>query len=245
MKKIIFFRVLMFVCGVCFLATIASAQESPDTEIETPATKPTVSTPGTIALAFYKLTRQAPDFESWAQQTQAYKDASPFEQQAVQEAQVEKMKEAYNLLMLTEPLVIETQVKLSPYYPANKGFFVDSFKETTFFPVHYNGRSYAVVPLGIMDKQWLKVDDLAVAKSIEESARSDRRLTMVLLLTPRYADASAATTIDGETYWPIAVDVKKMMLYPLNSDTLLWQSYDTDAKDEKDEKHQNILNLYQ
>ena len=95
-----------------------------------------------------------------------------------------------------------------------------------------------------MDKQWLKVEDPAVAASIEEAAHSggDRLLTMILMLTPRYADAASPANIDGENYWPIAVDVKRMMLYPLNGDTLLWQTFDANAHDEK---HQNILNLYQ
>ncbi len=65
---------------------------------------------------------------------------------------------------------------------------------------------------------------------------------MVLMLTPKYADARAPAAIDGENYWPIAVDIKSMMLYPLNKDTLLWQS---DNADTHDKNHQDILNLHQ
>jgi hypothetical protein len=250
MKKIIFLAVLIGVWCAGFLpAGTASAQDalSPDAVAAATAegvqsTRPPATSPATIAMIFYKLTARAPDFESWVKQKDFYKNASPFEQPNIMTEQVQKMKDSYNLIMLTEPIVVETQVKLAPYDETNQGFFVESFKSSTFFPVTYAGESYAIVPQGITDKQWLKMDDPTIAKSIDAAAGNDRLLTMVLRLTPRFADAKSPAAIDGENYWPIAADIKSMMIYPLNKDTLLWQS---DNADTKDKNHQGILNLYQ
>ena len=248
MMKRFFFQILMFICGAFFLTAaaplaVAQTQMALISAPESPAAKPALTPPFTIAMIFDKLTKQEPDFESIARQTQAYINSTTFDQSSVLAEQVEKIKGDYNLLTLSEPIIIESQVKLSPYNAANHGFFVENFKLSTFFPVSYNGKSYAVVPQGIMDKQWLKVEDQTVVASIESAAKSsDRLLTMILFLTPQDADGSSPAIIDGESYWPISAGVKKLMLYPLNGDTLLWQSSGTAAEDKN---HQNILNLYQ
>jgi len=209
-------------------------------------TRPAATTPYTIALAFYKLSQQAPDLEAWVKQKDSYKNANPFDQPGMITDMVQKMKDDYNALALTEPLVVETQVTLSPYDATNLGFFIESFKGSTFFPSQYAGQSYAIVPQDIADKQWLKVDDPDTAKAISAAANSNNHvLSMVLMLIPKYADASAAATIDGETYWPIVAEVKKLMLYPPDNspdrDNMLWQS----SADATDKNYQSIINLRQ
>ncbi len=243
MKRIIYFLVLGFVCSVWSLPpSLARAQELP--VYASPETKPALSTPDYIAMTFFKLTGQSPDFESWARQTDAYKAASRFDQMAVQEQEVQRLKEVYGLWAMQEPLVIEMPVKLSAYSDANHGFFIENFRLDTFFPARYAGMAYAIVPQGIMDKQWLKVEDPAVAAAIDIAARSsaDRMLTMVLLLTPRSADKSAPMHMEDGDYWLIAADVKRMMLYAAKGGAPLWKSDDDTLRDQK---HQNLLNLYQ
>jgi len=246
MKKIIFLQVLAFVWGICFLATMAAAQDAPISipPLAVQSAKPALTSPFTIALTYYKLAARAPDFESWVKQKDSYKNANRFDQPAMMSAMVQQMKDAYNNLLLTEPLIVQTQVTLSPYDAKNQGFFVESFKSSTFFPASYAGESYAIVPEDITDKQWLKVDDPDVAAATEKAAAGNNHLlTMVIYLTPRYADTKSPAVIDGENYWPIAADVKQMMLYPAaDSNTVLWQS--TDAN-KLDKLHQSILNLYQ
>jgi hypothetical protein len=245
MKKIIFLPVLIFICCACLTAVAQEAQNTRNTSplAEAQDVKPATTPPETVAMVFYKLSRRAPNFESWVRQMDSYKNASPFDQPAIMTDMVQKMKDAYNLLMTSEPLIVETQVTLAPYDAKNQGFFVESFKPSTFFPARFDGQSYAIVPQGIMDKQWLKVDDPMIAATVEASAgKSNHVLTMVLLLTPKFADSGSAATIDGESYWPIAADIKRMMLYPLNGESPLWQSYDNDSRDKN---HQSILNLYQ
>ncbi len=247
MKKTFFLPVLTFTWSACLAALVmtpaAFAQEADTQYTASPAhqiVRPAITTPDTVAMIYSKLTRQLPDFDSLARQTQAYKDASDFERSSVQDSEAQKIKEAYRLLTVTEPLVVETQVKLSSYNTSNHGFFVENFKSSTFFPVGSGDKLYAFVPQDIMDKQWLKVDDEAAAKAIATTAANNGgMLSMTLLLMPQYADTSSAS-IDGENYWPIVVDVKKMMLYAPDG-TPLWQPYDASL----DKTHQELLKLYQ
>ena len=246
MKKIFFLPVLAFLWEACFLPLPVLAQE-----LQAPLpslgvveqTKPPLTSPLTVALVYYKLTARAPDFDSWVKQQDAYRNASSFDQPAVMANMVQKLKDAYNLLLLTDPLIVETQALLSPYDAKNQGFFIQNFKPSTFFPATYAGQSYAIVPQDIMDKQWLKVDDPEVVAAIEKAAAGNGRLlTLILFLIPRYADAKSPAFIDGENYWLMAADVKKMMLYQPGSNTMLWQST---APGLSDKTRQNLLNLYQ
>lgn len=243
MKKIILTGI--FLCCVCLMPLTGAIAQDDVAQIPKD-TKPAATSPYTITLAFYKLSRQAPDFESWVKQKDSYKNANPFDQPGMLADMVQKMKDDYNALALTEPLVVETQVTLAPYDAKNQGFFVESFKGSTFFPSQYAGQSYAIVPQDITDKQWLKMDDPDTAKAIDAAANGNNHvLSMVLMLIPKYADATAAATIDGESYWPIVAEVKKMMLYPPDNspdkDNLLWQS----GADAADKNYQSIINLRQ
>ena len=84
---------------------------------------------------------------------------------------------------------------------------------------------------------------MEVVAAIEKAAAGNGRLlTLILFLIPRYADAKSPAFIDGENYWLMAADVKKMMLYQPGSNTMLWQST---APGLSDKTRQNLLNLYQ
>jgi len=207
--------------------------------------KPQPTTPGYIAMLFYKLSGKAPDFESWARRTEAYQAAAGYDRLSVQDRQAQLLKNIYDLLTFHEPLIVETPVKLSEYSALNKGFFVESFRTDTFFPFRYNDRSYAVVPSGIMDQQWIKAPDPAVVRAIQAASRNDRgkSLSMVLMLTPKYADSFTPATLEGRSYWLISAEAKKMMLYAPDSPVPLWKSDDGAAPD--DTKRQELLRLRQ
>jgi hypothetical protein len=242
MKKSLFISVTTLVLGACLPVAAVAQQWEPVPVLKEAATqKPPLASPLTIALAYYKLTARAPNFESWVRQQDAYKNANSFDKPVVEANMVQKLKDAYNALLLTEPLPMEIQAQLSAYDMRNKGFFIENFKASTFFPSSYAGESYAVVPQNITDKKWLGVEDLRVAATIEKAAAANNRLlTMVMFLVPRYADASSPAVIDGVNYWPIAADVKKMMLFQPGDDSPLW----LDGPEAINKTHQSILNLY-
>ena len=243
MKKIIF-TILVLTLSTCFLPlqeTWAQGLSFHKTSNSNSKSKP--SSPDYVALLFYKMTAQIPDFDTWARQSSVYKKASVFNRMMILEKEIKKMQEGYNRLSLQEPLVIEMPVRLSGYSHANQGFFIENFRTDTFFPVTYSNQSYAIVPEGIIDKQWLKVATENEARIIEMAAREDlgRLLMLTLFLSPEYADKKTPISLDGRDYWLILTNVKKMFLTSLKSDTLLWQS---DSIKIKDEKSQKLLNLY-
>lgn len=250
MRKIIFFPILLFALSLCVFAFRHAAAQTDFTTMGMPnlapaqSQKPALSSPATIAMTFSKITRDPPPLTAWAIQTDAYKNATPIEQPSVLDRETQKLKTAFNLLNPSDPLVVETDVQLSSYSAATHGFFIQNFKTSTFFPSSYAGKYYALVPQDIADKQWLEVNDPATIDAITKAQADSKSglLKMILFLAPQYGDATAAANIDGESYWPIVVEVKKMMLYPEDGDTVLWHTFDPNAYDKT---HESILNLKQ
>jgi len=241
MKKTVYLGILAAIfCLYALPAPVAAAEEATDYNLQ--ARKPEPSTPDYVYMIFSKLSGKMPDFEAMAHNTLDYQDASVADRPTVLDQLVVGLKSTYSLLTLQEPFIIEVPVKLSPYSTVNKGFFIENFKEDTFFPVEYNGLSYAIIPQGIMDKQWLRVQDPAVGKTIEDAAlnKEGKPLTMQLMLIPKYADSSAPVVMAEQNYWLIAVEIKRMVLYPPASTDQLWSSDDTRAEDAK---HLELLNL--
>ncbi len=244
MKKTSFLFVLSFFCALLALpSNHAMAQDASSLSLGPQLmNEPTVTDSETIAMIFGRLTGHAPDFSAWAQQTQAYKAASPFEQSTIEQNEVQQYQSAYAALSLTAPIIVKTQVQLSSYDPTNHGFFVTNFKNSTFFPAQYKDKFYAIVPQDIADKQWLQLSNPAMVDVIEKAVSSskDGTLPMILYLTPNSADSRPAM-INGVSYWPIAVQVGKMMLFSNDNQTLLWHNYPT----QDNKVRQSIMNLYQ
>ena len=242
MKKRICFTLLVLALSACFLP-IRGTWAQGLSFYETPKAKSTPSSPDYVALLFYKMTAQIPDFDTWARQSPAYKKASVFNRMMILEKEIKNMQEGYNRLSLHQPLIVEMPVRLSGYSHANNGFFIENFRTDTFFPITYSNQSYAIVPEGIIDKQWIKVATENEARIIETAARSDvgRLLMLTLFLSPEYADKRTPISLDGRDYWLILTNIKKMILTPLKSNTLLWQS---DSVNFRDEKSQKLLDLY-
>lgn len=222
MRRIIRTFLLLFL-----LAPGAAGAQQPPAAAQQPAAAPEVTSPDYIALLYHKLSRQAPDFKVWAEKEQQ---------------DPERLKQAYVLLSTAEPVVVETPVKLSTYNSASQGFFIQNFRRSTFFPSSFQGRSYALVPQGIIDKQWMRVDDPVTAKALDDAAKAtpERILRARLVLDPQYADASGAAEIDGVAYWPIAVSVRRIVIYAQDG-KVLWQS---DGGSAADEQRRRLLNLY-
>jgi len=197
-------------------------------------TRPDVTDPSYVSMLFRKLSGTPPDFTALARNSDAYKNAPVQARPSVLEEQIRQLRSVYSLMSLQEPIVVETPVKLSAYSKASGGFFVENFESDTFFTVTDGGDSYALVPQGILDRQWMKAgEDVAQKISAAEAP------VMVLWLSPRFADADRPAVIDGKTYWLIAVDIQKMALYPKNGKAALW------ASDFGDPNKQNLLRLRQ
>lgn len=199
------------------------------------------TSPDYIAMVFNKLTGQTPDFTGWALKSKAYTEAGKFEKQNALKKQSDDYKRAFSLLTLQEPITVEAEVKLSAYSQVNQGYFIESFKEDTYFATPFAGEIYAIVPIRIMDHQWLKVD-AATAKTIDISRRvSNDNVLLSISLLPTFADKSSPANLNGQKQWLLSAEIKDMAMYPLTGGPAFWRSKD---EANRDAKHQELLNLY-
>jgi hypothetical protein len=226
-------KTLLALCFLCGLTGAASAQMNPSG----------LSTPEHVAMVFYKLTRQIPDFHTWARETQAVKTAPPLAQETVASQKAQELRDAYALLTTEEPIAIETQAQISDYNAKSGGFFIENFTSQTYFSAAFNGQHYALVPRGILDSQWVGVANAENAKAIDTAAAAtpNRVLRLVIYLTPKTADKSSPLMLDGADHWLIETAVKSMTLYDAKGEKILWQSGAATA--EGIQKNQ-LLNLY-
>jgi len=187
---------------------------------------PQLSTPQHIAMVFHKLVRRTPDFDNWARLTDEYKEAADGDKGAVREQQIQYMKGTFVLLTLQEPLVVGIQIRVSKYSASSHGFFIESFKEETFFPARYAKQAYAIIPGELMDRQWMSVTDEGAIKTIEAAVSKSTGGTLPLFVTvvPKFADGAAPAPLDGENFWLMSGEIQKMAVYDPDTSALLWQS---------------------
>lgn len=204
--------------------------------------KPPMTSPGYISLLYYRMTGQLPDFERWAESSDDYIQASEFDKMMVRDEKANELKKIFSLLTVTEPVVMEKTVKLSQYSRTNEGFFIEGLKPDMFFSFSFMDKSYAVIPIGIMDKQWIKVRDPEKAAAIANAVdMRDGAVNMVLHVVPQTADKTAPMSLDGRDHWLIAAEIKDLALYQVGTGKLLWQNMEgpVDAQ-----THQELMGLF-
>jgi len=197
-----------------------------------------------IAMTFYKIAGIIPNFRKITESTSEYKNAAAEDKFYIRDRGITKLKNIYNLITAQEPIVIEVKVKLSDYSYSNKGFFIQDFDEGTFFPIENHGINYAVVPIGIMDKQWLKSPNLEISQIIQDfnKASKEKNLSVILYLTPKYADSSKTINIGNKDYWIMGVSIDRLMLFLPNYSTPIWSS-ESPKTGQVNERLQQLLNL--
>src|SRR4051812_23415045 len=75
------------------ILSTSPAQAQADALNEAPPSKPEETNPAIIAMVYAKLSRQTPNFEDLARKTEAYKNASAFEQPSILDNETQKLKE--------------------------------------------------------------------------------------------------------------------------------------------------------
>lgn len=236
------YKLLAVLMILASLSGQAQAQDVLLDSLAAPArdTRPQPTPPDYVAMLFHRLTGKTPDFDAWARATEEYKSAPQTQKTIVMTHQANDWRGAYSLLTPRDAIIIETPVKLSDYSRANEGFFVTSFKNETFFPVHFLDQNYAIVPERIIDKQWIKISSADQVRRIQ-SASKNGALKMVMFLNPKYADDKTPIDLEGARYWLVSAAVEKMMLYPANEEIALWSS--DAAMEDQNSRRQELLRL--
>lgn len=206
------------------------------------ASPPTATSDGYIALLYYRMTGQVPDYEAWAMASDAYTKANSFDKDLVRREKAAEVARAYHLVTYDDPLIIEYPVTLSSYSRAKRGFFVENFRPDTFYSFHFIGRNYAVVPIDLMDFQWLAVDDENTQKKIEDLIQSSGgKVRMYMYLTPTFADPQTPLKLDNKEYWLLSGRLQKLQIYDPRGKRLLWEGY---GRSHVEQRQQEVLDLY-
>lgn len=213
---------------------------SPSVPLAVPPPTPTSS--GYIALLYYRMTGQVPDYEAWAMASDDYTKANSFDKDLVRREKAAEAARAYHLVTYDDPIIIEHPATLSSYSRSKRGFFVENFRPDTFYSFDFIGRNYAVVPLDLMDFQWLSVEDEKSQKKIEDLIKmSGGKVRMYMYLAPTFADKQTPLKLDNKEYWLLSGRMQKLQIYDPRGKQLLWEGY---GKTHVEQRQQEVMDLY-
>lgn len=207
---------------------------------------PTWSTDEDVAIIYYRLLGKAPDFESWARNSDDLKKADPsaFTQRDLINNLVARYRADFSNMVAGQNIVVRARIKLSDYSDLNQGFLVeDGFSDDAFFRYKFGGNSFAVVPQHISDFKWLAIPP-NLAKDISANlAAGGHMINVALFLQPTYSspDDKPALLQDG-SYYLISGTVSNLMMFDNGWTKVLWEK-NTDKYNS--DQQQELLNLKQ
>lgn len=207
-----------------------------------PQAPPTSTSPGHIALLYHRLTGQTPDFEAWAMASDDYANANGFDKDLVRREKAAEVMRAYHLITFEEPVVIEHPVTLSAYSRTRQGFFVQNFRPDTFYAFNFLGRDYAMVPLDLLDFQWLSIADEKELERVRTRIAADNNHAyMYLSVVPTAADKTNPMRVQDKEYWLLSGKVKRIQIYDKRRQNLLWEGV---GREEAVQIQKEVLDLY-
>lgn len=185
--------------------------------------RPKVTDASYIALLFYKLTGNFPDFHAWAQQTPEYISAAPELKINTLETKALEFENTYSLLTLADPMIVEMPAKLSSYSALQRGFLIESFIANMYFGYSFLDTSYALIPKGIADRQWLPVPP-EYADAILSQTKEGKEVIIQISLLPTYADNKTPMPLNDIDHWLILTEIGKISIWSSDGTRLLWES---------------------
>lgn len=253
MKNIAFIAFSLFLSVAAFTlpASAQPAAADPDDEV---SAAPPVGQQGfpafashvEVATIYHKLTGQLPDFDTWARlspQCQAEKTQTG--RIDCQENKRAELKDKFQLQTVTESIPVPfVPAIFSAYSRENNGYVIKNFTDETYLPFSYAGRNYAIIPQGLMDRQFLPITGPA-QKDVETALRGAQRKAVVLLyIQPTFASKDApAVELDGKQYTLISGKVTNIGVYKCRKNqpcTLLWEEGTTG---DREAERENLMNL--
>lgn len=200
------------------------------------------TTPPYVAMLFHRLTGQPPDFDAWAMASDAYGAANSFDKDLVRREKATDALRAYNLITFDDPIIVDVPVRLSSYSRMRQGFLIENFKPDTFYSFSFLGRDYAVVPLDLMDYQWLSFENMPALESLAKKIETDQgQAQMQLWVTPVSADKDNPLQLNEKNYWLLSGRVKKLKIYDKSGKQLIWEGV---SREEAAQNRQHVLDLY-
>lgn len=206
---------------------------------ETSVLKPPATRSVYIAMLYYKLIGQKPDFEAWVESSPAFQNAALHERADMMQSKTAVMREVYDLLTPQEPIVIEIPATISGYSEQQRGFLVTSFNEMTFFNYVYMGQNYAVIPSQISQYLWLKAPPELAAPILRETDNG-QNVRMLMTLIPVSADPKPLS-MRGRDYHLVMTDISAVEIWAKDGTKTVWDSQFNHPASQQN----RLLNLYQ
>lgn len=244
MKKLLS---LLLVSCLLSLPLAARAEDFSGTasDLGSTSSKPPVASDAEVAMIYWLLAGQSPNYDAMARASDEYKKAGDFERGQVLAAQVANLRNIHDNINFTHPTVVRMLVHISPYSEKNKGFVITDFEDQTYFKYSFAGENYAIVPRGLMDHQFLgPVEDATVIHKILAARPGYNSVFhLMVYLKPDYADKpDTLTEVDGLRYHILTGQVAHVSLYDVNDSQQLWG----DNSDEFNKAQQEqLMNLKQ
>ena len=220
------------------------AQSFSQTFLSDPTFKSQKTTSDYIAVLFYKITGQIPNFKNWILQSKSYKDAPSFDKDLILNQKIVAFEDFFTLLNFQDPITVETMVAISKYSQTNKGFLIHSLNASTFYNFKFLDEHFAVIPQDAEKYQWVSIPHEDFKRIERDIKRNKRLLRARIVMTPTYGSKSAPITIDDKPHWLISATIDNIELWGAGSGRAsrkLWES----NKAWRGRGQNEILNLYQ
>jgi hypothetical protein len=209
-----------------------------------PSTRPEDTTADRIAMVYYKLAGQLPEFETWARNSEAFRNAGDFGRNEALDKEIARLRTVYRLTTLTDPVIVSKKMRLSRYNFKNRGFLVEGLDDRTFFASSFEGVDYALGAPKMAEYIWLPMASDEQALDIERSIDpGTREIILVAHMEPVFTDPQKTTPIDGRHYRLISSQLQDLSFYSAATGKRLWRlKDDADAAERRAQKE--ILELY-
>lgn len=218
MRRFIHFFLAFFLCTALACATATAFPAGNTSRMKEPLTDQG------IALLFYKITGQIPDFDSWTTNLPEYIEANDIDRVIIREQGVKDFEELYRQTDIRANITVIIPVEISAYNEQVKGYFLPDLNEELFFTYRYLGEAYALVPQSIKDHQFVAMTP-DEARNVETTLNANRMVTLELTLAPSYGDAKKPFQVNDENFWLTLGSVADLRLWAQNeTQDLLWQS---------------------
>ena len=212
---------------------------------EPPSDIPRIATAQDVAMIYYALVHQAPDFIAMVRRMKEYEALKDLDKEKFETTKASELRSRLAAVDFAKPLVIMLpEAQLSKYSEKNRGFVVSGLDDLPYFKFDFGGERFAIIPQGLSDHEFIgPFASNEQAASLRKRQADGHAYNMMLFLNPNFADPpKKLTEIDGENYHVLSGPVSYVALFDLKEGKSLW----TDKGGESAEDNSNqLLNLKQ
>lgn len=174
-----------------------------------------------IAMLFYKLSGYRPNFSSWVEGDEDFKQMPEMEKDFELERRVDFLTDFFRRMEADAPIIVNTKTQLSSYSMEHGGFFIESFRPDLFFSYEYMGNRFAVIPTDIDSYQWYQVN-ASDLEGMGMDLTKPQKIDVQILLVPTASETKEPAQLGEFQHWIINAIVKEIQVWSEDGSRLLW-----------------------